>query len=107
PETPITRIIDAHLGLVHNLDIEAGCRCAASGTLFRRSPVLVDWLVQRGGFELPRPFRILWAEFGPSLVHDSARIKASVLARICSPGIRPDFGSLRFASSASRCEALL
>jgi len=40
---------------------------------------------------------LLWAEFGPSLAHDSARKKASVLERICSPGIRLCFGSLRFA----------
>ena len=26
-----------------------------------------DWLVERGGFELPRPFRIGGAEFNPSL----------------------------------------
>jgi hypothetical protein len=46
-----------------------------------------DWLAERGGFEPPRPFRIRGAEFGPSLTHYSARIKAFVLERICSPKV--------------------
>jgi hypothetical protein len=59
-----------------------------------------DWLAERGGFEPPRPFRLSWTEFGPSLAHYSARIKASVLERICSPETRLCFGSLRFPSFA-------
>jgi len=53
------------------------------------SAEIADWVAERGGFELPRPFRIEEEEFGPSLVHYSARIKASVLERICSKGDRP------------------
>jgi hypothetical protein len=37
----------------------------------------------------------LRAEFGPSLAHYPTRIKASVLERICSLGVRLRFGSLR------------
>ena len=37
----------------------------------------------------------LWAQFGPSLAHYSARRNASVLERICSPGNRLCFGPLR------------
>src|SRR5712671_5260822 len=48
-----------------------------------------------GGFEPPRPFGIRCAEFVPNLAHYSAREKASVLQRICSPGVRLFFGSLR------------
>ena len=44
-----------------------------------------DWSVERGGFELPRPFSIRWAGIRPSLARYSARQKASVLERICSP----------------------
>jgi hypothetical protein len=72
--------------------------------LFRRvkriSPGDRDSLAERGGFEPPVPRGLLWAEFGPSLADYSARQKASVLERICSPGIRLCFGSLRFASFA-------
>ena len=57
-----------------------------------------DSLAERGGFEPPVPLGLTWAEFGPSLAHYSARIKASVLERICSPGVRLCFGSLRFPS---------
>jgi len=62
---------------------------------------MLDWVAERGGFELPRPFRIRGAEFNPRLAHYSARIKASVRERFCSPGIRLCFGSLRFPSFAS------
>src|ERR1017187_8249379 len=52
-------------------------------------------LAERGGFEPPEPRGLIRAEFGPSLAHYSARKKASVLERICSPGIRLRLGSLR------------
>jgi hypothetical protein len=64
------------------------------------SPRIADWLLERGGFEPPVPRGFMRAEFGPSLAHYSARKKASVLERICSPGIRLYFGSLRFPSFA-------
>ena len=57
-------------------------------------------MVERGGFEPPVPLRLTWAEFGPSSGHHCAQIRASVLERICSPGVRPCFGSLRFPSFA-------
>jgi hypothetical protein len=47
-----------------------------------------DSLAERGGFEPPVPRGLLWAEFGPSLARYSTRIKASVLERICSLGVR-------------------
>src|SRR3984893_16896388 len=47
-------------------------------------------LAERGGYEPPVPLGFVWAEFGLSLAQYSARIKASVLERICgslrSPG---------------------
>ena len=62
--------------------------------------------MERGGFELPVPRGALLTEFGASLAHSSARQKTSVLERICSPGIRLCFGSLRLASFA-RLKAML
>ena len=61
---------------------------------------IADCLAERGRFEPPVPRRLLWAELGPNLAHYSARKKASVLERICSPGIRRFFGSLWFPSFA-------
>jgi len=57
-------------------------------------------LAERGGFEPPRPFRIRGAEFNPRLAHYSARKKASVMERTCSPEIRLCLDSLRFSSLA-------
>jgi hypothetical protein len=57
-------------------------------------------MAERGGFEPAVPRGLLRTEFGPSLARYSARQKASVLERICSPRIRLCFGSLRFASFA-------
>ena len=57
-------------------------------------------MAERGGFEPPVPLAFIWAAFGPSLAHYSAPIKVSVLERICSPGVRLCFGSLRFSSFA-------
>src|ERR1035437_4423108 len=57
------------------------CGPLASG----ESPRIADCLPERGRFEPPRPFRIRCAEFVPSLAHYSARKKASVLERTCSP----------------------
>jgi hypothetical protein len=54
----------------------------------KRIPKTEDSLAERVGFEPPVPLGLAWAEFGPSLAHYSARIKASVLERICSPGVR-------------------
>lgn len=68
------------------------CLCSVEFAAFQ------DWLVERGRFEPPVPLGCIWAEFGPSSAHYSARIKASVLERICSPGVRLYFGSLRFPS---------
>jgi hypothetical protein len=59
-----------------------------------------DWMAERGGFEPPVPLRLTWAEFDPSSGHYYVQIRASVLERICSPGVRPYFGSLRFPSFA-------
>ena len=59
-----------------------------------------DWLTERRRFEPPVPRGFIRAEFGPSLAHYSARMKASVLERICSPVVRLCFGSLRFPSFA-------
>jgi hypothetical protein len=59
-----------------------------------------DWLAERGGFEPPVPLGLTWVEFGPILAHYLARTKASMLERICSPGVRLRFGSLRFPSFA-------
>jgi hypothetical protein len=53
-------------------------------------------MAERGGFEPSVPLGLALAEFGPSLAHYSARIKASVLERICSPGVWLCFESLRF-----------
>jgi hypothetical protein len=62
-----------------------------------------DSLAERVGFEPPVPLGLAWAEFGPSVAHYSAQIKASVLERICSPRVRLWFGSLRFPSFAGWC----
>ena len=63
-------------------------------------PTDQDSLAERGGFEPPVPLELTWVEFGPILAHYSARIKASVLERVCSPRVRLRFGSLRFPSFA-------
>ena len=68
--------------------------------ILRRVLNIADSLAERGGFEPPVPLRLTWAEFGPSSGHYYAQIRASVLERICSPGVRPCFGSLRFPSFA-------
>jgi hypothetical protein len=62
-----------------------------------------DSMAERVGFEPPVPLGLAWAEFGPSLAHYSARIKASVLERICSARVRLWFGSLRVPSFAGWC----
>ena len=64
----------------------------------RISPGDRDSLAERSGFELPVPLGFIWSEFGPSKAHYSARIKASMLERICSPVVRLYFGSFRFPS---------
>ena len=53
-----------------------------------------------GWIRTPGAARASMGGIRPSLAHYSARQKASVLERICSPGIRLCFGSLRFASFA-------
>ncbi len=60
---------------------EAAHTCEFRGVL-QRVPKIADWLAERGRFEPPRPLRIRWAEFNPSLAHYSARIRASMLERI-------------------------
>ena len=44
-------------------------------------------MVERGGFEPPVPLRLTWPEFGPSSGTIMRKIRASVLERICSPGV--------------------
>jgi hypothetical protein len=51
-------------------------------------------MVERGGFEPPRPFGNRWAEFCPSLAHNLALKEESMLERIGSLTIRLLFGSL-------------
>jgi hypothetical protein len=81
-----------------HLIAEASSAAAASTPAFGDNAFRCDCLLERGGLEPPRPFRIREAEFNPSLAHYSARIKASMLERICSPWIRLFFGALRFPS---------
>jgi hypothetical protein len=93
--------------------IHTQCRLISCATLpGLRMPQTRDSLPEQGGFEPPVPRGLLWAEFSASLAHYSARQKASVPERICSPGIRLCSGCLRFASfarlkaDARRCETL-
>ena len=58
-------------------------------------------MAERDGFEPTVPRGLLWAEFGPSLAHYSARQNASVPERICSRGFRLCSGSLRVVSFAT------
>jgi hypothetical protein len=58
-------------------------------------------MVERGGFEPPVPRGFLWTELGAGLAHYSARQEASVLERICSPGIRQS--RLSGSSALGRC----
>jgi hypothetical protein len=63
------------------------------------NPQRRDSVAERGGFEPSVPLELALAEFGPRLAHCSARITASVLERICSPGVRLCLGFLQFPSS--------
>jgi hypothetical protein len=66
-----------------------------------------DCMAERGRFEPPGPRTLLLAEFNASLAHYLAGIKASLLERIYSPGIRHCFCSLRLPSFARLYEELL
>ena len=70
------------------------------GQLSRRIPRDEDSLAERGGFEPPVPLGLTWAEFGPSSAHYYVANKSIRVERICSPGVRRCFGSLRFPSFA-------
>jgi hypothetical protein len=60
-------------------------------------------MAERGGFEPPVPRGFPWTELGADLAHYSARPKASVLERICSPGIRQRNSRLSGCSALRRC----
>jgi len=71
--------------------------------LSEAAPEIRDSLAERGGFEPPVPRGFLWTELGAGLAHYSARQKASVLERICSPGIRQRNSRLSGRSALGRC----
>ena len=59
---------------------------------------IADWLAERGGFEPPRPFRILAAELNSSLAHYSVRTKHPCRSEFVCLRIRLCFRSLCFPS---------